>query len=109
MEASRERVVIVGYKPLPGKEDQLRELLKDHVEALRKEGLASDRAPVLLAASDGTLIEIFGWKSKEAIEQAHSNPIVQELWGEFESVCHYVPAGALEEMKGIFSEFLPVS
>lgn len=77
---SFERVVIVAYKPFPGKEAELDELIKTHVAILSSEGLASEREPTLLKAKDGTLVEIFGWKSKQAIEDAHSNVAVQKMW-----------------------------
>ena len=32
-----ERIVIVAYKALPGKEEELRALMKTHVEILKKE------------------------------------------------------------------------
>ena len=34
-----ERIVIVAYKALPGKEEELRALMKTHVEILKKEEL----------------------------------------------------------------------
>lgn len=68
-----ERMVIVAYKPFPGKEKALEILLRTHVETLRSQGLASNRKPVFLKAK-GAYIEIFGWKSKAAIEAAHQMP-----------------------------------
>ena len=103
-----ERIVIVGYRPLPGKEAKLKELMKTHVAILRKEGLASDREPILMQASDGTVIEVFGWKSKEAIEAAHSNPAVQKMWGEYAEVCEYIPIDSVKESSSLFSEFTPL-
>ncbi|MEQ8364464.1 MAG: hypothetical protein RH948_16430 [Cyclobacteriaceae bacterium] len=103
-----ERIVIVGYRPIPGKESELENLLRTHWQALDKEGLVSDRKPITVKAKDGTLIEIFGWKSKESIESAHTNKAVQALWGEYAKVCEYVPVGEVEECKNIFSEFTPL-
>ena len=102
------RIVIVGYKPKPGKASELRSLAKDHVGILRGEGLVTDRAPIVMAAKDGTVIEVFEWKSKEAIESAHSNPRVLELWKRYDDVCEYVPVGSVEEIGQLFSEFTPI-
>lgn len=103
-----ERIVVVGYRPLAGKESDLENLIKSHRQRLDKEGLVSDRKPITVKAKDGTIIEIFGWKSKEAIDAAHKNKAVQGMWADFASVCDYVPAGEVEECKGIFSEFAPL-
>ena len=104
-----ERVVIVGYKPLPGKELELVELSKRHWETLNAENLVSQRKPIIMQSANGTVVEVFGWKSKEAMESAHSNPVVLDMWGKYSKVCEYIPAGELEELKELFSEFSPVN
>jgi len=102
---NKERIVIVGYRPFEGKEKQLEELMETHVSILREEGLASEREAIVMRAKDGTVIEVFSWKSKEALEKAHSNPIVQKMWQQYAEVCEYIPVGELDEMTRIFSEF----
>jgi quinol monooxygenase YgiN len=102
------RIVMVGYKPKPGKTDELRALTREHVEILRREGLATDRPALVMEARDGTVIEVFEWTSKEAIDSAHSNPRVLELWTRFGAVCDYVPVGTVEEAGQMFSEFTPL-
>jgi hypothetical protein len=103
-----ERIVMVGYKPLPGKETELKSLMKTHWDILNKEGLVSDRESIICQSTDGTIIEIFGWKSKEAIEQSHSNETVQKMWTEYSKVCEYVPVGKVDESLNLFSEFDPI-
>lgn len=103
-----ERIVIVGYKPLPGKETELKNLMKNHWDILDKEGLVSDRKSIVCQSNDGTIIEVFGWKSKEAIEQSHTNEAVQKLWKKYSEVCEYVPISSVNESLHLFSEFDPV-
>jgi len=62
--------VIAAYRPKPGKEDGLLELVRSRVPTLRQEGLVSDRAPTIMRAGDGTIIEVSEWKSREAIDAA---------------------------------------
>ncbi|WP_222931363.1 hypothetical protein [Xanthovirga aplysinae] len=62
-----------------------------------------------MQAEDRTIIEVFGWKSKEALEAAHSNAAVQKMWGEFSQVCEYIPIGSLNESANLFSEFTPLN
>ena len=102
------RIVIVGYKPKPGKAEALRSLARAHIQRLRVEGLVTPREAIIMEASDGTIIEVFEWKSKEAIESAHKNPAVQALWKEFGDVCDYVPVASIAEAKQLFAEFSPV-
>jgi hypothetical protein len=102
------RIVIVGYRPKPGKARQLRDLMKDHLKILRSQKLVTDRDSILMEAKDGTVIEVFEWNSREAIESAHSNPMVLKMWEQYSKVCDYVPAGSVKEMSQLFSEFTPL-
>lgn len=102
------RLVIVAYRPKPGQGDLLLSELRDHVHVLRSEGLATDRPQTLMRAKDGTMIEVFEWASPAAIEQAHSNPRVQAMWGRFAACCDYAPLHSVAEAADLFAEFEPV-
>ncbi len=69
-------IVIVAYRPKPAKETELLDLVRNRVPILRKEGLVTDREPIIMRARDGTIIEVSEWKSQEAIAAAHKNPNV---------------------------------
>lgn len=103
------RIVIVAYRPKPGKAEDLKQLLQRHLPILRGERLATDRAPIIMEAADGTLIEVFEWVSAEAIEAAHTNPAVAAMWAEFGEVCDYVPVASVAESANLFSEFTPLT
>ncbi len=102
------RVVIVAYKPKPGKSDELKELMKVHVAILRSEGLATNRNAVLMESDEGTVIEVFEWQSAEAIQAAHTNHRIQQMWKEYEGVCEYVPLASVRESNQLFAEFSPL-
>ena len=97
--------VIVVYRPKKGKDQQLIQLVKDHVSILRAQKLASERSPIIMKAADGSIIEIFEWKSAEAITQAHHNKTVLELWEKFSQVCDYETPANVKEFQRVFSEF----
>jgi len=96
---------IAVYRPKKGKEKLLREVLRDHVPILRKEGLVTNRPPYLMRAADGTFVEVFEWKSAAAIEAAHQNPAVQAMWARFEEACTYESLVNLSESKEMFANF----
>ena len=103
------RIVIVGYKPKQGKNEALKALMKTHLPILKQEGLVTDRQSIMMEATDGTIIEVFEWISDEAIKNAHINPAVQKMWGEYAGVCDYVPVGNVAEIGNLFSEFEPLN
>lgn len=103
------RIVIVAYKPKIGKEEELELLMKTHVEKLRHEGLVTDRDPVIMRSGDRTVVEVFEWKSKQAIETAHTNAAVQEMWKNYAEICEYVPIANVAESTELFSQFTPLN
>jgi hypothetical protein len=102
------RIVIVGYKPKPGKNEALKALMRTHLPRLKAEGLVTDRESIIMEAGDGTIVEVFEWQSQEAINNAHKNLAVLQMWGEYAEVCDYVPIGGLAEAGSLFSGFEPV-
>jgi quinol monooxygenase YgiN len=102
------RIVIVLYRPKPGKEKVLLEIVKEHVPILRREKLATARKAIVGRATDGTIVEIFEWTSREAIQEAHSNKVVGELWERFGEVCDFEIPVNVKEFQNLFSEFEPI-
>ena len=98
------RIVIVAYRPKRGKERALLETVGKHLDVLASEGLVTDRPASVMRAADGTILEVFEWRSAEAIEEAHANAAVQELWGQLAEVCDYVPLATLPEARELFAE-----
>ena len=99
------RIVIVAFKPKPGKTDALRALVAKHWRILHGEGLVTDREAWIMEAAGGIIIEVFEWKSADAIAQAHTNPVVGEMWVQFGEVCEYVPLARIPEATNLFAEF----
>ena len=102
-------VVIVAYRPKPGKENELVDLVRSRVPTLRTEGLVSDRVPTIMRSRDGTIIEVSEWKSREAIDAAHKNPNVLAMWNKFFAICDCIPLNTLAEAKEMFASFEPVA
>jgi quinol monooxygenase YgiN len=101
-------IVIVAYRPKPGREKETVELVRSRVPTLRKEGLVTDRVPTIMRARDGTIIEVSEWKSHAAIDAAHKNPIVLAMWNKFFAVCDCVPLNTLAEANDLFAGFEPI-
>jgi hypothetical protein len=61
-----------------------------------------------MRAIDGTLLEVFEWESAEAVELAHKDPTVIEMWDRFSKVCEFVSLSTLKEVGEPFPHFTPV-
>jgi hypothetical protein len=107
--ASKPVMVIVAYRPRPGKEALLLELTRQHLPVLRAQGLATDRPSYAMRAADGTIVEVFEWKSQAAIDAAHSNPAVAKMWERYAEACEYMPLKNLKEAGDLFAGFEPLA
>ncbi len=100
-------VVLVAYRPKPGCEAALLELLKDHVPHLRRLGLATNRPALALSGRDGIIVEMFEWEAG-AIATAHQQPEILQMWERYAAVCDYVPLNTLAEAADLFAQFKPM-
>src|ERR1019366_9063324 len=98
-------ISVACYRPKPGCEEALVELVRNHLPPLREQGLVTDRVPIVMRTADRTIVEIFEWRSPEAISLAHANPVVQELWKRFDAVCSYEIPASLPEFQNMFAHF----
>src|SRR5258708_38662277 len=99
---------LVAYRTKSGKGYDLLKLVRSPVPTLRKEGLVSNRAPTIMRARDGTIVEVSEWKSREGIDAAHKNPNVLAMWEKFFDVCDCVPLNTLAEASEMFASFEPI-
>jgi quinol monooxygenase YgiN len=99
------RAVIACFRPKPGMEAALLAVVREHVPTLRRLGLATARPSLVMRAGDGTIVEAFEWRSREAIDAAHSHPEVLAMWQRFEAACDYTSLGELAEARHPFAEF----
>ena len=102
-------IVIVAYRPKPGKQKETLELVLNRVPTLRKEGLLTDRKPTIMRTRDSTIIEVSEWKSQEAIDAAHKNANVLAMWEKFFATCDFVPLKTLPEAEEMFAGFEPIA
>ena len=100
--------VISVYRPQAGLAEKLNEIVRRHVPTLREEGLITDRPTTALVAADETVVEIFEWSSHEAVEQAHTNPRVAEIWKDIAEVAEITTLSTLAEANRPFAPFKPL-
>jgi CDGSH-type Zn-finger protein len=98
-------MTIATYRPKPGKAAELLALTRAHLPLLTAEGLAEPGRRLVGRAKDGAIVEIFVWKSPEAVEAAHKNAAVSALWAKFGEIADFVMAKDLPETAAPFAEF----
>ncbi len=102
------QIVMVNYRPKPGKDAELMGCVRDHIDVLRKEGLATHRPAMVMRAKDGSVLEVFEWMSAEAVQAAHTNAAVQALWKRFDEASTFGKLAELAEAQEMFASFEPL-
>jgi hypothetical protein len=101
-------IAIACYKPKKEKSDDLRNLVNKHYPLLLSKAMVTEREPFIMKSEDGTIIEIFEWKSKKAKKAAHSDEDIIEIWDHLESVSENIPLSELKEANDAFANFKPM-
>ena len=102
----RTETVIAAYRPKPGKDQELRKLIREHRKTLTRAHLITSRPTMVLRArSDGTLLEIFEWTSSKAADEAHQHPAIRAMWNKLAQVADFIPLSAVQEAGKAFSHF----
>jgi hypothetical protein len=96
------------YRPKPGKAKELEALVARHMPTLRELGLVTDRAAILARSEDGTIIEVFEWRSGEAIGKAHQHPKLAQVWEGMGAIAEFPSLASLPEANGRFPNFAPL-
>lgn len=93
------------FKPKPGKEDDLLQVIEDRSPLLRKLGMMTERKPISMRSSEGAIIHVSEWVDDDAITRAHSNPEVLALWQRFSDCCDFIKLDLLSESHDTFATF----
>ncbi len=102
---NKPEVVIAMYRPKEGKLMELEALVKRHFSTLHEYGLTTEQKPFIARSSDGSILEVFEWTSKEAAEKAHDHPAVAKIWEAMALVCEFGCLEQLPEAKNRFPHF----
>ena len=99
------QIVIAAFKPKPGKDDELKQVIADRLPLLRRLGLSTDRVNITMRSKNGTIIDVSEWVDDDAIKRAHETPEVHELWKRFDECSEYVKLESLDEINMEFACF----
>ena len=102
-------MVIACYRPKPGKDAPLLALVRTHLPTLRADGLVEDGPSLCGRAPDGAIVEVFMWKSQQAMDAAHENPRVLAMWDKFAELCDYASIADVAGAKDLFTPLTPLA
>ncbi len=92
--------VVVRYTSRPGHDEELKDMVRRHWTTLHREHLTTDRPAIVLQvdSAPAVFLELFEWKSEEAVRTAHDHPAIRDLWEAMEVM------GTVEPWDGTYLE-----
>ncbi|MBL7878115.1 MAG: hypothetical protein JNL53_20785 [Cyclobacteriaceae bacterium] len=99
------RIFLIIYKPHKGKEQELLSTVKSGYAPMISGGYVTDRAPILMRATNGSLLLIFEWKQQDSQDKAQADPAIQEQWMRVSKLSEFEKPESLKEFRDVFPEF----
>lgn len=99
-------IMVAAYRPKPGQERLLDRVIGRQHARLLAEGLVTERAPILMRAANGTILEVVEWHP--AIADADASPTVIALRRELAEIADAVPLADVAEARAAISRFEPM-
>jgi hypothetical protein len=98
--------VMAVYRARDRCEEQLVGLLRRHYPTLNSLGLVANGGAILLRSpEEPVFVEIFEWKSQDAIRIAHESKEVQALWAGLGDIAANITLSDLKESGKTFAKF----
>ena len=98
-------IVIAVYKPKDGQDAATRKFARGHQAMLKDLNLVGPMPATLIAAEDGTILEVFQWKDKAAVETSHNSDVVLAYWQDMAAVCDFGVLNDIAEAQNTFPHF----
>jgi hypothetical protein len=104
------RMLIVSYKPLPGKRQELLDLLAHHHRAARAQGRLSAELPWLGEGVNGDIVFIVSLDGVASLESIWQDELLQDIEAAIAGVARMVPLRSVVEADAAFVDLasLPI-
>ena len=88
-------LALAAYRPRPGREDDFLVFLYEELELLRRQGHVTERRAPVVRAPKGELLVVLEWSTDHAVDDAHADPDVLEVWDRKAELAEYIAPAAL--------------
>lgn len=104
------RVLVVAYRPLPGKKEALLELLERQHRHARAMGVLASQAPWLCEGIHGEILYIVGFDVGADVDRLWENEDFQDIDAQIANIATMIPIRSLDEASASFMDLagLPV-
>jgi hypothetical protein len=84
-----------AYRPYPGKSVELIALFHEELAILRRQGHVTERPAPVVRTEEGELLVVLEWSTEHAVDDAHADPEVLEVWERKAQLAEYIAPAIL--------------
>jgi uncharacterized protein (DUF1684 family) len=95
MTSQRTELALAAYRPRPGRENDFLVFLHEELALLRRRGHVTERRAPVVRAPEGELLVVLEWSTDHAVDDAHADPEVLEVWDRKAELVEYIAPAAL--------------
>src|SRR6476619_475689 len=88
-------LALAAYRPRPARADDFLVIVNDELALLRRRGHVTDRRAPVVRAPKGELLVVIEWSTNHAVDDAHADPEVLEVWDRKAELAEYIEPAAL--------------
>ena len=99
------RLTLSVYRPRPGREGELLPHLHEEIAALRARGHITARPAVICRAPDGAYLVVSEWASPTAVDDAHGDESIVEIWRRKDGLAEYLAPADLDGSAAPFASY----
>ena len=95
MTSQETELALAAYRPRPEREDDLLVFLHEELALLRRRGHVTERRAPVVRAPKGELLVVLEWSTDHAVDDAHVDPDILEVWDRKAELAEYIAPAAL--------------
>jgi hypothetical protein len=99
------RLSLSAYRPRPGRRDDLLPHLRAEIAALRERGHITARPAPICGTPGGAYLVIAGWATETAVDDAHQDDVILEIWRRKEQLVEYIAPADLDRSDVPFASY----
>jgi len=93
---STSRLSLSAYRPRPGRGDDVVPHLREEVATLRTHGYITSRPAPICVTGSGEYLVIVEWATETAVDEAHADDVILEVWRRKEQLAEYIAPADLD-------------
>lgn len=99
------RVTLSAYRAKDGREEDVLRHLREEIAALRARGHITSRPAPICRTARGEFLVVSEWSTEHAVDDAHGDEVILEIWRRKEGLVEYLAPGELTGADMPFASF----